>query len=71
MLAKQSDHFLIQDANQLQHINTLAQVLLVLKRQCIGIKAMQSHIISQPVKSLLNVALQKFVKFILKTGRSA
>ena len=27
---------------------------------------MQSHVISQPVKSLLNVVLQGFVEFIIK-----
>ena len=39
----------------------------MLKGQCVGIEAMQSRVIaeSQPVKSLLNVVLQEFSKFIV------
>ena len=40
-----------------------------LKGQCVGIKAMESSIISQPVKSLLIVFLQEFMEFIMKNDR--
>ena len=40
-----------------------------LKGQCVGIKAMQSHVISQIVKSLLNIILQEFAEFIINKGR--
>ena len=36
-----------------------ASSFVLLKEQCISIKAMQSCITSQPVKSLLNVVLQE------------
>jgi len=39
-----------------------------LKGQCIGIEAMQSHIISQPVKSSQNVILQEFMRLIINNG---
>ena len=44
-------------------------MLRCLKGQCAGIKAMQSRVILQPVKSLLNIALQEFVEFIINKGR--
>ena len=44
-------------------------MLRCLKGQCAGIKAMQSRVISQPVKSLLNIVLQEFVEFIINKGR--
>ena len=42
-----------------------------LKGQCIGIKAMQLRIISQPVKSLLIAVLQEFVEFIINNDKRA
>ena len=36
-----------------------------LKGQCVGIKAMQSHVISHPMKLLLDALLQEFVEFII------
>ena len=40
-------------------------MILSLKGQCVGIKAMQSCVISQIVISLLNVILQEFAEFII------
>ena len=40
---------------------------LILKRLCVGIEAMQSHVILQPVKLLLlKVVLQEVAEFIIK-----
>ena len=36
-----------------------------LKGQCVGIEAVQLRVISLPVKSLLNVILQEFMRFII------
>ena len=36
-----------------------------LKGQCVGIEAMQSHVISQPVKSLLDLLSLEFAELII------
>ena len=52
------------------HINAVPKYMMpFLKGQCVGIKAMQSHVISQIVKSLLNIILQEFAEFIINKGR--
>ena len=40
-----------------------------IKGQCVGIKIMQSCIISQLLKSLLNVILQKFMELKINNGK--
>ena len=41
---------------------------MILNGQCIGIKVIQSCVISQPVKSLLDVVLQEVVGFKINIG---
>ena len=43
-------------------------VNMCLKGQCIGIKAMQSHITSQSVKLLLNVVVLAFFEMIINNS---
>ena len=50
------------------HIHTHTYTTNKLKGQCIGIEAMQSHVISQTVNSLLSIVLQEFVEFMINNS---